>query len=167
MTKLFLLIVLSISLSACHTSNKQSDWPDNIPQRSIFIDAYEKQVSAGTNDTSLETHLKWIKRFYRGLSIYPGWNDMTNMVIESLADSPQSTQDEAKIRLAVLGKKIAIEWAQSNDKRNINSANINTWGNALRTSVKKQQQMSFLTLVEKDVDALKKSWMTFKQANSL
>lgn len=152
--KLILLVVMSVSISACYFKQTDANWPENLPKRSIFIDAYNKQVAAGNNNSSLDGHLTWIKRFYRGLSIYPGWNDMTKLVIESMSEQPASEQSDAEKRLAQLGQKIAIEWAQSNDKRNIDSANINVWGNALRTSVKEQEQLSFISRVERDVDDL-------------
>ena len=152
--KLILLALISTSISACHFKQTESNWPDNIPKRSIFVEAYNEQVLAGNNNSSLNGHLTWIKRFYQGLSIYPGWNDMTKIVIESLSDLPIAEQKNTSKRLSQLGQKIAIEWAQSNDKRNIDSANINVWGNALRTSVKEKQQLNFISRVEKDVDDL-------------
>jgi len=152
--KILIVCLISISLSACSTIKKDNDWPTNIPSRKIFVDAYHHQVSKGTNTSNLNTHLTWVKRFYRGLSIYPGWNDMTELVLESLADEPIKIQNNTAQRLSDLGKKICIEWAQSNDSRNIDSANINTWGVALRKSVKQKQIFSFLTQVEKDVDDL-------------
>ena len=153
-SKLLLLTLISLQLSACYTTSKQSNWPDNIPDKTIFVDAYHQQVAEGKNNTSLKTHLVWVKRFYRGLSIYPGWNDMTKLVLDSLSDEPVTVQNNASERLAALGEKICIEWAQSNDTRNIDSANINTWGISLRKAVKQENVFPFLTQVERDVDAL-------------
>ena len=152
--KLLILCLISISLSACNTIRTNDDWPTNIPNRKIFVDAYHHQVTQGTNTSDLNTHLTWVKRFYRGLSIYPGWNDMSKLVLESLSDEPTDVQRNTAQRLSDLGEKICIEWAQSNDSRNIDSANINTWGVALRKSVKQKQIFPFLAQVEKDVDAL-------------
>jgi len=154
-SKLLLLTFISVQLSACYTTPKQqNNWPENIPDRAIFVDAYNQQVAAGRNDTSLKSHLVWVKRFYRGLSIYPGWNDMTEMVLEHLSDQPASVRNDAIERLSALGQKICIEWAQSNKVRNIDSANVNTWGISLRKAVKQERIFPFITQVERDVDAL-------------
>ena len=153
-SKLLILCLISISLSACYSIRTNDDWPTNIPSRKIFVDAYHQQAAQGNNSSDLNTHLTWVKRFYRGLSIYPGWNDMTKLVLDNLADEPIDIQNNTAQRLSDLGKKICIEWAQSNDSRNIDSANINTWGVALRKSVKQKQIFPFLAQVEKDVDAL-------------
>ena len=152
--KFILILVICTSLSACYSTKTTSNWPDTIPDRSIFIDAYKKQVAEGRNNNSEAIHLRWIKRFYNGLSIYPGWNDMTKAVIDSMSEYPVNQQKDTSRRLAQLGQKIAIEWAQSNSTRNIDSANINVWGNALRTSVKREDQLGFITRVERDVKEL-------------
>ena len=151
-----LLSMITLFLSACATTNTtKSDWPANLPKESIFIDAYNEQVTNGNNTNALKSHLTWIKRFYKGSIIYPiGWNHMTEMVMESLSSDTSVRQQEAQSRLAALGQKISIEWAQSNKARNINSANIATWGNALRTSVKENSVFNFLDKVEVDVDEL-------------
>lgn len=154
LSKLLLLTFISIQLSACQTTPKQNNWPNNIPTQAIFVEQYHIQVAQGRNDSSLKTHLSWVKRFYRGLSIYPGWNDMTNLVLDSLSDQPSAIRNNTSERLSTLGKKICIEWAQSNSARNINSANINTWGISLRKAVKQEQVFPFLTQVERDVEAL-------------
>ena len=157
--KLFLFIFFyCIFLSACTTTSSKksaSDWPSDVPQKAIFMDAYEKQVAEGTNDSSLKAHLVWVKRFYRGTVLYPiGWNNMTEMVMESLTDSSPKEQDEIRKRLGLLGEKICIEWTQANRARNIDSSNIITWANAMRTSVKQDSVFSFIEKVESDVDQL-------------
>lgn len=150
-----LISIIVLFISACATKNQPTDdWPTNIPPKSFFVSNYNKQVKLGTNDASLNTHLFWIKRFYKGAVVYIGWNEMTEMVLNSLHDAPIEKQEDTRKRFYVLGKKISIEWAQDNKHRNINSANIATWGNALRTSVKQNELFWFLDLVEKDVDAL-------------
>lgn len=163
LSRLLLSTIIAIGLSACQTPNSVKNWPSDIPDRSIFVDAYKKQKSEGNNDNNIETHLLWIKRFYRGSIIYPiGWNDMTNMVVDSIDDSQSELKQSAQKRLDILGEKIAIEWAQSNNSRNINSSNIATWGSALRTSVKRKQQFDFLDKVEKDVDDLIERTLSMK-----
>jgi len=147
----FIALFTSSVLIGCQTVSTENNWPKDIPARNLFIEAYNEQVANNTNDTKLETHLQWIKRFYHGSLIYPiGWNDMIDMLVTSL----DRDQVSATKRLQDLGFRISVEWAQSNKHRKINSSNIATWGNALRTSVKREQQLEFLGLVEKDVDDL-------------
>ena len=146
--------IICLFLSACHTTSQKDTWPENIPDKSIFITAYNQQVLVGENEASLNTHLLWVKRFYRGLSIYPGWNDMSKTVLDNLVDEPIETQTDASKRLKDLGLKICIEWAKANDKRKIDSANINTWGIGLRKAVKQDQIFPYLEQVERDVEAL-------------
>jgi len=156
----------ALLLSACTTTKNtsKSDWPNDLPEKNIFVDAYKEQANNGKNNNSLASHLTWIKRFYKGSIIYPiGWNDMTEMVMDSLNSNPISEQNEAQSRLNTLGQKISIEWAQSNSVRNINSANIATWGNALRTAVKEKTIFTFLDKVEMDVDDLLARKLTMKE----
>ena len=152
--KLFLLCTFSLSLSACYSNSQTPNWPENIPSRSVFVNAYNQQISEGRNNTNIDTHLKWVKRFYKGLSIYPGWNDMTKLVLDSITNQPEQLQKDTVKRLSALGERICIEWAQSNDTRNIDSININTWGLALRKSVKQDNLFPFLDRVEDDVEQL-------------
>jgi len=53
-----------------------------------------------------------------------------------------------------LGIDIANEWAQDNVVRKINSSNVATWGSALRTSAETNDQSSFISDVERDVQLL-------------
>ena len=77
---------------------------------------------------------------------------MTDLVLTSLAD-PDS-QTEAANRLYDLGKAIATDWAQDNRISKIKSANIATWGSALRTAAENNQQLEFIGRVERDVAAI-------------
>lgn len=148
-------VLLIALLSACQTLDSKNNWPDDVPDRRIFIAAYQEQTGQAVVDgnIALEKHLVWVKRFYQGSLIYPiGWNRMTEMVLESLDKSDDFAGTEQ--RIAKLGQRICIEWAQDNRIAKIRSSNIAVWGAALRKSVDSNQQKSFIELVEKDVEAL-------------
>lgn len=149
-----ILSLLTIMLlTSCATGVSKDEWPSDMPARNIFVKTYHEQYAAGTNDNSLENHLKWVKRFYQGSIIYPiGWNQMTESVLASV-DSI-SRKIGIRPRLRELGLKICIEWAQKNDVRKINSSAVAAWGNALRTAAVNNQQELFISRVEADVAAL-------------
>jgi hypothetical protein len=148
--RLGLAALLALSLVACQTlSTSTENWPSNIPARSIFIKAYDKQVAAGVENEQLHSHLGWILKFYQGSVLYPtGWNDMIDMLVNSLEDPAE--QALAQSRLEQLGQIICIEWAQTNSARNIDSSNIAVWASSLRRSVERKDQFGFINKVEAD-----------------
>lgn len=165
--KLALVALLALIVSACQTTKLSSDWPEDLPPLEIFVKAHTEQRAKGTNDLDLDTHLVWIKRFYKGSIIYPiGWNDMIESVAASFSPEQSSDAAYAKKKLEELGLKICLEWSQSNDKRKIDSSNIAVWGNALRTSIKKKEQLKFLAMVEPDVDSLLSGTLDMREITS-
>lgn len=141
-------------VSGCQTLDTSKHWPDDVPDRSIFVKAYmEKRNMESVEPHVLDNHLIWIIRFYRGTIIYPnGWNQASEMLLASVDDKKSRKRIAKKINK--LGIKIANEWAQENEFRNINSTNIATWGSALRTSAERDDQEGFLAKIDDDVDAL-------------
>ncbi|MFT4629891.1 MAG: hypothetical protein ACI9WC_001254 [Arenicella sp.] len=144
---------IAAAITGCATTSSLNNWPTNVPDRSIFVDTFTQQKLSGTNSSTLEPHLVWIKRFYLGSVLYPlGWNRMTQILINSVEDEVNKTQ--LKSRMYQLGLNICIEWAQDNRFRNIDSAVIAVWGNALRTAAEQNEQLAFVDKIEADVDAL-------------
>ncbi|NND81948.1 MAG: hypothetical protein HKN50_05920 [Gammaproteobacteria bacterium] len=85
--------------------------------------------------------------------LYPlGWNRMTELLLQSLDEASEKAQ--AQRRLYELGRVIVGEWARHNDVRKINSANVATWGSALRTAAEENEQLEFISQVERDVAGL-------------
>ena len=153
MQKLLIVVALSAIISGCATLTSPQSWPENLPERAYFIQSYRAYTGRSPSRAELETHLHWIKRFYHGTIIYPtGWNDMSAQLVDSLylAEDKQV----AAQRLFELGKVISVEWAKSNKVRKINSSNIGVWANSLRSSAERSEQLVFIGLVEKDVEAL-------------
>jgi len=141
-------------LSACQTYQLNDPWPERIPSRDIFIQSYlDKKNITHASDSQLGTHLTWIKRFYQGTTLYPnGWLDASDRYLESIASLEQ--REAIAPKLVDLGVQISTEWAQDNDIRLINSTNIATWADAMRTAAERGEQSIFLEKVERDVQDL-------------
>lgn len=152
--KLVLTLAALLITSACQTLDTASSWPDDLPNRSIFVkDFLQKQNVKSVSPSALEEHLIWIVRFYQGTILYPnGWNRASSKFIESV-EGERKKRIVAK-KMHELGILIVNEWAQENEVRNIDSTNIVTWGSALKTAAERGNQINFLNSVETDVKAL-------------
>jgi hypothetical protein len=147
------LFCVFLLTSGCLSKTSLADWPTNLPPRSVFVETFQQQATAGTNSNSLQNHLFWVKRYYQGSIIYPlGWNRMTEMLLATLSDESQKSQ--IRSRMNSLGMTIVIEWAQDNKYRAIDSSTVAVWGNALRTASQLGEQQRFIAKVEQDVEAL-------------
>lgn len=147
-------MLIAMFTAACVTNPSDQNWPNDLPERRIFVDAYlEKRDINDAPSAAIENHLVWIIRFYQGTVLYPnGWNRVSDRFLASIEDT--KAKKAMKQRLEDLGVKIANEWAQDNDVRLINSTNVATWGSALRTAAESDDQSNFMTAVEKDVELL-------------
>lgn len=152
--KIFITFTILIITAACQTLDTQKNWPDDIPKRSIYVKDYLAKKNLTVADPKvLDEHLIWIIRFYHGTLIYPnGWNRISEMFLDSVDDPRIQKKLTKKIR--ALGIKIVNEWAQENGIRNIDNSNIAVWGSALRTSADRDDQVSFIDKVDKDVTQL-------------
>ena len=153
-TRLSWLILLSFFITACQTLTTPKDWPEELPDRNIFVKAFhQKRGTDKVEDKVMNEHLGWIIRFYQGTVIYPnGWNRVSQLFLDSIPDEQRRAL--MRVRLEKLGIEIANEWAQDNAIRNINSSNIITWGSALRTAAEQGDQENFVSQVEADVEQL-------------
>lgn len=144
-------LLLLCVIQACVSTPDYQSWPSSIPPKQIFIDYCLKQNDSCSTPAKTEQHLVWVKRFYFGSILYPtGWNEMTGIVIDTL--DPVKNKTKTRQRLNNLGLKIALEWAQDNSIRIINSRMLAIWANALRASTEEGQQIEFITQIESDVD---------------
>jgi len=152
----FSVILILLTLVGCNTLTTASKWPDDLPERQIFVNKYLSNrniKSSSASDRDIEAHLVWIIRFYKGTVLYPnGWN----RVSERFLDSVNVEEDKKKLatRIKSLGILISNEWAQDNTVRRINSTNVAVWGSALRTSAERNDQINYISKVENDVNAL-------------
>ena len=153
-SKLWYLALFSLILSGCNTYRIDQTWPSELPPQKVFIKGFlDKRNLESATDAQLGYHLGWIKKFYQGTALYPnGWLSASDQFIESVKIREERRVVET--RMYKLGILIANEWAQDNDIRLINNANIATWGSALRTAAENEDQMQFLEKVELDVKLL-------------
>lgn len=152
--KLLFAISVLVVLSACHTIDTSKNWPNDLPDRRIFVNDYLKRHNVKKVDPRvLDNHLIWIIRFYHGTAIYPnGWNHASALLLASVEGEQKKRIVEQKTHN--LGILMVNEWAQENGIRNIVNSNIATWGSALRTAAERDDQINFLNKVKMDVEAL-------------
>lgn len=95
----------------------------------------------------------WIRTFFEGSLIVPGWNAVSRDVLEA---TPPERRDLIRERLAALGDKISREWAKENVTRRIDSTHLQRWGRILKS---RQQQgyeilAAELETIEEEVERL-------------
>lgn len=148
------LILTLLTLVGCSTLSSKDNWPAELPDRKIFVDAFlDNRQIRFADPEAIEAHLVWIIRFYQGTILYPnGWNRVSERFLASI-DKRKAKQKMAK-RMRALGILIANEWSQDNDIRHINSTHVATWGSALRTAAERGDQSDYVTKVESDAKAL-------------
>jgi hypothetical protein len=148
------LILTLLMLVGCSTLASKKNWPADLPDRKIFVDAFldNRQMSFAEPE-AIEAHLVWIVRFYQGTVLYPnGWNRVSERFLASINERKAKKKMAKRIR--ALGILIANEWSQDNDIRRINSTHVATWGSALRTAAERGDQDGYVTKVESDAQAL-------------
>ena len=157
------IIILLLCLAGCTTLATDRDWPSDVPKRQIFVDKFlESRGISKVDPKVIDVHLSWITRFYQGTVLFPnGWNRVSERFLASI--DQQDEKDKMAKRLYSLGLLIANEWAQDNDIRKVNNANVATWGGALRTSAERNDQSNFISKVERDVEALIAGTLTSSQ----
>ena len=146
--------LLLIIITGCTTLTSEKEWPSDIPEKKIFVDKFLSNRNVETaSKKRIRSHLSWIYRFYQGTLLYPnGWTSVSMQFLDSIEE--QDGKEAMAMRLRELGIAISNEWAQDNDVRLINSANVAAWGSALRTSAERDDQENYLSKVEQDVEAL-------------
>lgn len=77
---------------------------------------------------SNENLQSWIKAFFEGSWLVPGWN---SRVATLLAARPVIERQALQERLDRLGHRIAPEWARENDVRRIDNSDLAGWGRTL------------------------------------
>lgn len=146
-----LAVLLCITLLTC-CAVQQADplWPSDIPPRNYF----ERQWRMDSSNQLLqseEEYLTWIKRFYQGYNLAPGWEVMLAQVESRIAVRERKATRET---LFELGGIIGSEWAKSNKVRKVNTRSVAIWRDALRESITQNDLENFLLRLRQDVDAL-------------
>ncbi|MEX0617776.1 MAG: hypothetical protein WDZ76_03665 [Pseudohongiellaceae bacterium] len=123
-----LFVALATTLAACSAIGTVENWPEILPDREYFVQAYAED-SANQRLQTEEEYLDWIVRFYEGSLTMPlGWNDLTPALLYNLnARQGELVADKRK----ELGILIAAEWAKHNDIRLINTEMLSLWGSVM------------------------------------
>lgn len=147
-TRIGLLLLCCALLQSCINLNK---WPEDIPERALFIDAYEQDIE-NQQVQDRDEYLTWVLRFYVGWGpMAMGWNDMTQAVMDGLDGE---LYQEAESRRDYLGLLISAEWAKANDVRNIDTAMLSLWGAVMVSVPDATQRIAALDLLIADAQAL-------------
>ena len=155
----FILILICLAslatLTGCSLFRPATDgqaWPETVPDRNYFLAAYESDPE-NQKLQSKKAYLTWIIRFYQGSAVYRrGWNDLVPDVVDSI--EPPEQQQALEQKLHSLGKKIAADWAKDNNARQITSAHLATWGQAMNESVVNDEQIELVQEIARDLDRL-------------
>jgi len=152
----YLILSACIStLAACSLFRPATDshaWPEDVPSRSYFEAVYQADP-ANQALQSKQAYLTWIIRFYQGSAVYRrGWNDLVPDVVEGV--DPPEKQQALERQLYAIGKKVAADWAKDNSVRQITSAHLATWGQAMNESILHNEQTELVQQIARDVDRL-------------
>jgi len=149
------MLVCIATLAACSLFRPATDsqaWPEDLPARDYFEAVYEAD-SANQELQSKQAYLSWIIRFYQGSAIYRrGWNDLVPDVIAGI--EPPEQQQALERQLHSIGRRISADWAKDNSVRQITTAHLATWGQAMNESVVRDEQVELVQQIARDVDRL-------------
>lgn len=151
--KFLILIVFSLLLLACTTvSERAEQWSPSWPSVAVFELAYQADTANQTVQ-SADDYIRWIQRFYQGWTFYPeGWDWLTDRVLMGIDDATERRQITEQ--MFSLGLRISREWAKSSDYRVINTRHLLVWGNALKLSAARDQELWLSAKVSDDVNLL-------------
>lgn len=151
--KQLILMSFSLILLACTTVSERTElWSASWPSQTVFEQAYEADT-ANQAAQSADEYIKWIQRFYQGWTFYPeGWDWLTDKVLTGVEDTVERRLITEQ--MYSLGLRISKEWAKSSDYRVINTRHLLVWGNALKLSAARDQELWLSSKVSADVDSL-------------
>ena len=145
-----LLGLLCCALLVSCSSMEPAQTPPDAAEDPWFAAQYE-QDDANQAVQERQEYLSWIQRFYNGMNRIPGWQFMSEQVVEK---APVDEQAEVSQRLNSLGRVIAAEWAKDNRVRLITTRMVNIWRQALEEAVSQEELLPYLEQVETDIERL-------------
>jgi len=151
--KCLILIGFVLLLGACvSVPEKEASWSSAWPPESLFEAAYEAELDNQAVQ-SAENYMRWIRRFYQGWTFYPeGWDWLTERVLMGIEDDAQRQQITEQ--MYSLGMRISREWAKSSAYRVINTRHLLVWGESLKLSAARDQELWLAAKVSADIDGL-------------
>ncbi len=148
--KYFIPVVLIFTLPGCTLFQAPGDWSELLPPQSYFIDYYERSTDNHPYQDR-ESYLGWVKTFYEGSPLSPGWLQLTE---DLLFETPADKQQEYSELMAELGQRIGAEWAQNNRVRLIDTRCASIWRDALIEAVSIGDLENYMQRFEADVNAI-------------
>ena len=151
--KCLILIGFVLLLGACvSVPEKEASWSSAWPPESLFEAAYEAELDNQAVQ-SADNYMRWIRRFYQGWTFYSeGWDWLTDRVLVGIDDDAQRQQITQ--HMYSMGMRISREWAKSSDHRVINTRHLLVWGEALKLSAARDQELWLAVKVSADIDRL-------------
>ena len=151
--KYLILIGFIALLGACvSVPEKEVSWSSAWPPESLFVAAYEAELDNQAVQ-SADNYMRWIRRFYQGWTFYSeGWDWLTDRVLVGIDDDAQRLQITQ--HMYSMGMRISREWAKSSNHRVINTRHLLVWGEALKLSAARDQELWLAVKVSADIDRL-------------
>jgi len=152
-SKHLILIGFVLLLGACASVPKEETfWSSSWPPESLFEAAYEAELDNQAMQSS-DNYMRWIRRFYQGWTFYSeGWDWLTDAVLMGIDDEAQRQQITEQ--MYSMGMRISREWAKSSNHRVINTRHLLVWGEALKLSAARDQELWLAARVSADIDDL-------------
>jgi hypothetical protein len=104
--------------------------PGTVPEP-YFLKHYEADPANRDRQTWKE-YWHYVRQFYRGRLLTRGWHKLSEDVLATIDDTAQ--EQRLRIKLDVLGRRIAREWAKHSDAGKINTNDLIRWSRRLGTT---------------------------------
>ena len=152
-SKHLILISFVLLLGACVSVPERAEqWQSSWPPESFFETAYAAELDNQAVQ-SADNYMLWIRRFYQGWTFYPeGWDWLTERVLIGIEDDAQRQQITQQ--MYSMGMRISREWAKSSAHRVINTRHLLVWGESLKLSAARDQELWLAVKVSADIDGL-------------
>jgi len=142
------LLLAILSLAGCSSLPPDADWPGDLPPRSEFVRAYQEDPENAERQ-ELGNYLTWIIRFYDGHGMVgTSWKEVTHGIVHGLEGD---ALEGARGDLHQLGKRIASEWAKTNDARVIDTGMLSLWGSVMLAADDARDRLMAMKLISRDV----------------
>ncbi len=138
------------------------DWPAGQPPKHHFTRSWESDAENAKLQT-LEQYLHWVRKFYEGTPIAPGWTAASRRLLEN---RPEEARSRIKPRLAELGALICADWAKDNRRRRIDNRMLAVWGAAMRNAGPTGRVEAALDLIAADARAVREGTLPPEQVTS-
>lgn len=144
------IFITTLVLPACSILQPPDYWPDQLPPQEYFIDRYQVATDNQAYQ-ELDSYLNWIKTFYLGSALSPGWLGLTE---DLLYEAPAVKKQEYEVKMEFLGRLIGAEWAKNNAVRLIDTRCASVWRDALIEAIERDDLENYMQRFEADVNAI-------------